>query len=95
MAGGSVTESAFSIVEQLFRNVKRWRGGAQRGRWAEAGLSAAEKLCRQGQGYRRIHPSSGHCNGLQRICRRLSNGAQRRRVGYSGIATFNGLPGVR
>ena len=33
MASTNVIESAFSIVEQVCRNVKRWHGGDQRERW--------------------------------------------------------------
>jgi transposase-like protein len=38
MASTNVIESAFSIVEQVCKNVKRWHGGDQRERWVGSGL---------------------------------------------------------
>jgi len=38
MASTNVIESAFSIVEQVCRNVKRWHGSDQRERWVGSGL---------------------------------------------------------
>src|SRR5260370_20258414 len=43
LASTNVIESAFSIVEQVCRNVKRWHGGDQRERWVGSGLLVAEK----------------------------------------------------
>ena len=40
-------ESAFSIVEQVCANVKRWHGGDQRERWVGSGLLVAEKQFRR------------------------------------------------
>lgn len=55
MASTNVIESAFSIVEQVCRNVKRWHGGAdQRERWVGSGLLVAEKQFRRVQGYKQI-----------------------------------------
>jgi len=54
MASTNVIESAFSIVEQVCRNVKRWHGGDQRERWVESGLLVAEKQFRRVQGYKQI-----------------------------------------
>ena len=54
MSSTNVIESAFSIVEQVCRNVKRWHGGDQRERWVESGLLVAEKQFRRVQGYRQI-----------------------------------------
>ena len=88
MAGTNVIESAFSIVEQVCRNVKRWHGGGQRERWAGSGLLAAEKQFRRVQGYKQIPML------IREEEWRLSNGERRRRVGYAGVATFNGVPGV-
>ena len=55
MASTNVIESAFSIVEQVCRNVKRWHGGDQRERWVGSGLLVAEKQFRRVQGYKQIH----------------------------------------
>jgi transposase-like protein len=54
MASTNVIESAFSIVEQVCRNVKRWHGGDQRERWVGSGLLIAEKQFRRVQGYKQI-----------------------------------------
>jgi transposase-like protein len=54
MASTNVIESAFSIVEQVCRNVKRWHGGDQRDRWVGSGLLVAEKQFRRVQGYKQI-----------------------------------------
>lgn len=50
----NVIESAFSIVERVCRNVKRWQGGDQRERWVGSGLLVAEKQFRRVKGYRQI-----------------------------------------
>jgi putative transposase len=54
MASTNVIESAFSIVEQVCRNVKRWHGGDQRERWVGSGLLVAEKQFRRITGYKQI-----------------------------------------
>ena len=54
MASTNVIESAFSIVEQVCRNVKRWHGGDQRERWVGSGLLVAEKQFRRVQGYKQL-----------------------------------------
>ena len=54
MASTNVIESAFSIVEQVCQNVKRWHGGDQRERWVGSGLLVAEKQFRRVQGYKQI-----------------------------------------
>jgi putative transposase len=38
LASTNVIESAFSIVERVCRNVKRWHDGDQRERWVGSGL---------------------------------------------------------
>jgi hypothetical protein len=40
LASTNVIESAFSIVEQVCKNVKRWHDGDQRERWVGSGLLA-------------------------------------------------------
>jgi transposase-like protein len=54
LASTNVIESAFSIVEQVCKNVKRWHGGDQRERWVGSGLLVAEKQFRRVQGYKQI-----------------------------------------
>jgi transposase-like protein len=54
MASTNVIESAFSIVEQVCKNVKRWHGGDQRERWVGSGLMVAEKQFRRVTGYKQI-----------------------------------------
>jgi len=54
LACTNVIESAFSIVERVCRNVKRWHDGDQRERWAGSGLLVAEKQFRRIQGYKQI-----------------------------------------
>ena len=50
----NVIESAFSIVETVCRNVKRWRDGDQIERWVASGLLVAEDQFRKVVGYRHI-----------------------------------------
>src|ERR1043165_1795446 len=54
LACTNVIESAFSIVERVCRNVKRWHDGDQRQRWVGSGLLVAEKQFRRVQGYKQI-----------------------------------------
>jgi hypothetical protein len=54
MASTNVIESAFSIVEQVCKNVKRWHGGDQRERWVASGLLVAEKQFRRITGHKHI-----------------------------------------
>jgi len=54
LASTNVIESAFSIVEQVCKNVKRWHGGDQRERWVGSGLLVAQKQFRRIIGYRQI-----------------------------------------
>jgi len=50
----NVIESAFSIVETVCRNVKRWRDRDQIERWVGSGLLVAEQQFRKVIGYRQI-----------------------------------------
>jgi transposase-like protein len=50
----NVIESAFSIVETVCRNVKRWRDGDHIERWVASGLMVAERQFRKVIGYRQI-----------------------------------------
>ena len=54
LASTNVIESAFSIVETVCRNVKRWHGGDQRERWVGSGRLVAEKQFRRITGYKQI-----------------------------------------
>jgi putative transposase len=54
LASTNVIESAFSIVETVCRNVKRWHGGDQRERWIGSGLLIAEKQFRRVRGHKQI-----------------------------------------
>jgi len=54
LASTNVIESAFSIVEQVCKNVKRWHGGDQRERWVGSGLLIAQKQFRKVTGHRQI-----------------------------------------
>ena len=53
-ASTNVIESAFSIVERVCRNVKRWHGGDQRERWVGSGLLVAEKQFRRITGHKQL-----------------------------------------
>ena len=54
LACTNIIESAFSIVERVCRNVKRWHDGDQRERWVGSGLLVAEQQFRRVQGYKQI-----------------------------------------
>src|SRR5207302_1417650 len=54
LSSTNVMESAFSIVETVCRNVKRWRAGDQIERWIASGLWVAERQFRKVIGYRQI-----------------------------------------
>jgi len=50
----NVIESAFSIVETVCRNVKRWRDGDHIERWVASGLMVAERQFRKVIGYQQL-----------------------------------------
>ena len=54
LASTNLIESAFSVVETVCRNVKRWRGGDQYLRWVASGLLWAESRWNRLHGYREI-----------------------------------------
>jgi putative transposase len=54
LASTNLIESAFSVVETVCRNVKRWQGGDQYLRWVGSGLIYAEARWNRVQGYREI-----------------------------------------
>jgi transposase-like protein len=54
LSSTNVIESAFSIVERVCANVKRWHGGDQRERWVGSGLLVAEKQFSRVQGHKQI-----------------------------------------
>jgi hypothetical protein len=93
LASTNVIESAFSIVETVCRNVKRWRAGDHIERWVGSGLLVAERQFRKVQGYRgdSIPVDCAGEHGFEEGCCRGSEGC----VAYDGreSLTFNGLPG--
>src|SRR6202051_284049 len=54
LASTNVIESAFSIVERVCANVKRWHAGDQRERWVGSGLLVAQKQFRRVRGFKQI-----------------------------------------
>jgi putative transposase len=54
LASTNVIESAFSVVEKVCANVKRWHTGDQRERWVGSGLLVAEKQFRRVKGHKLI-----------------------------------------
>jgi putative transposase len=54
LASTNIIESAFSIVERVCANVKRWHAGDQRERWVGSGLLVAQKQFRRIQGHKQI-----------------------------------------
>jgi transposase-like protein len=54
LASTNVIESAFSIVERVCSNVKRWHPGDQRERWVGSALMVAQKQFRRVQGHKQI-----------------------------------------
>jgi len=54
LASTNVIESAFSIVEQVCKNVKRWHGGDHVERRVGSGLLVAQKQFRRIIGYKQI-----------------------------------------
>jgi transposase-like protein len=77
MASTNVIESAFSIVEQVCKNVKRWHDGDQRERWVGSGLLVAEKQFRRVQGYKQI---PALIRELEATARSTSGVVKRRKV---------------
>jgi len=71
LACTNVIESAFSIVERVCRNVKRWHGGDQRERWVGSGLLVAQKQFRRITGYSRFLHSSENWKRRRRLRRSL------------------------
>ena len=54
LSSTNLIESAFSIVEEICRNVKKWADGDHRLRWVASSLLHAESRFRRIQGYRNI-----------------------------------------
>jgi len=74
LASTNVIESAFSIVETVCRNVKRWRAGDHVERWVGSGLVVAERQFHKIRGYREI-PS---------LLTSLANAAAKKAVAAAG-----------
>jgi putative transposase len=77
LASTNVIESAFSIVERVCANVKRWHAGDQRERWVGSGLLVAEKQFRRVQGHKQIPVL---LRELEALAPSKSEVAKRRRV---------------
>ncbi len=77
LASTNVIESAFSIVERVCCNVKRWHPGDQRERWVASGLLVAQKQFRRIKGYKQIPLLLGELETLG-SCK--SNIAKRRKA---------------
>jgi putative transposase len=54
LASTNPSESSFSIVEKVARNVKRWRTGDHALRWTAMRLLEAEKKFQRVKGYREL-----------------------------------------
>ena len=54
LSSTNLIESAFSTVETVCRNVKRWQGGDQYLRWVASGLLWAESRWNRIHGYREL-----------------------------------------
>lgn len=54
LASTNIIESAFSVVETVCRNVKRWKNGDQRLRWIASALLWAESRWNRVHGYREL-----------------------------------------
>ena len=93
LASTNVIESAFSIVEQVCKNVKRWHGGDQRERWVGSGLLVAQKQFRKVTGHKQIPALIRELEALV-PSKSVVKRERRRRVGYTGAASFNGKPGI-
>ncbi len=77
LASTNVIESAFSIVERVCLNVKRWHSGDQRERWVGSGLLVAQKQFRRVKGHKRIPDLVMELNALMPS---KSNVAKRRKA---------------
>lgn len=77
LASTNVIESAFSIVERVCLNVKRWHSGDQRERWVGSGLLVAEKQFRRIKGHKQLPLL---LRELEALIPRKSNLAQRRKA---------------
>lgn len=93
LASTNVIESAFSIVERVCANVKRWHAGDQRERWVGSGLLVARSNFARSRDTNRFPSFSENWRRWFLPTRRLSNGERRRRVGYARAATFHGESG--
>jgi transposase-like protein len=77
LASTNVIESAFSIVERVCLNVKRWHSGDQRERWVGSGLLVAEKQFRRIKGHKQLPLL---LRELEALIPRKPNLAQRRKA---------------
>jgi hypothetical protein len=82
MASTNVIESAFSIVEKVCKNVKRWHGGDQRERWVGSGLLVAENQFRRITSYKLIPVLMEEWKALSPSKAAV---VKRRKASYSGV----------
>jgi hypothetical protein len=87
-----VIESAFSIVETVRRNVKRWRAGDQIERWVGSGLLVAERQFRRVIGHRQT-PSCCPHSLMQLLRSPLRKELRSRSLRIRGSLTSNRVPG--
>jgi putative transposase len=90
----NVIESAFSIVQQVCKNVKRWHGGDQRERWVGSGLLVAHKQFRKVTGHKQIPALIRELEALVPSKSEVVKRRRRRRVGCTGAASLNGRSGI-
>jgi hypothetical protein len=74
--------------------VKRWHGGDQRERWVSSGLLVAEKQFRTVQGHKQIPVLIRELEALTLNMSGFVKRRRRRKVGHTGVVTFNAVPGV-
>jgi hypothetical protein len=84
LASTNVIESAFSIVEQVCKNVKRWHGGDQWERWVRSGLLVAQKQFRNVTGHKQVPALIRELEALSRLNLSSLDGERHRRVGLHG-----------
>ena len=75
LSSTNVIESAFSIVETVCRNVKRWRHGDHIERWIASGLLVAERQFRKVIGHREIPMFLSSMANIDRPKKPIAKGA--------------------
>jgi hypothetical protein len=93
LSSTNVIESAFSIVETVCRNVKRWRHGDHIERWIASGLLVAERQFRKVIGHREIPMFISSVANIGGSKKAIEAGRSRVVYGVPRAANFNGAPG--